>query len=261
MRLFAARLTACMALLLATTAAFAQAGKTELLWLGQAAFRLTTPGGKVIMIDPWIRTNPTTPAEYKDLEKLGKVDLILVTHGHFDHIADAPALAMLHKARVFSPGDLNATLTVLKVLPLLAAGSLRALHALTQRFTAEFAIRPFIEHHPALTLATLKASVPEEVERTALVLVGPALASAFGHHRCESAWGAELAHRTIISLKPTQPLAPTTPAAPPGGGATAAARTPARTDHRRRRALLRGRTGQARGEAHTDAEDRLQEGR
>ena len=117
MRLFAARLTACMALLLATTAAFAQAGKTELLWLGQAAFRLTTPSGKVIMIDPWIRTNPTTPAEYKDLEKLGKVDLILVTHGHFDHIADAPALAMLHKARVFSPGDLNQTLTVLKVLP------------------------------------------------------------------------------------------------------------------------------------------------
>jgi L-ascorbate metabolism protein UlaG (beta-lactamase superfamily) len=99
MRLFAARLTACMALLLATTAAFAQAGKTELLWLGQAAFRLTTPSGKVIMIDPWIRTNPTTPAEYKDLEKLGKVDLILVTHGHFDHIADAPALAMLHKAQ------------------------------------------------------------------------------------------------------------------------------------------------------------------
>lgn len=68
MRLFAARLTACMALLLAATAAFAQTGKAELLWLGQAAFRLTTPGGKVIMIDPWIRTNPTTPAEYKDLE-------------------------------------------------------------------------------------------------------------------------------------------------------------------------------------------------
>jgi L-ascorbate metabolism protein UlaG (beta-lactamase superfamily) len=117
MRLLAARFTACLTLLLCATAAFAQSGKTELLWLGQAAFRLTTPGGKVIVIDPWLRTNPGTPAEYKDLEKLGKVDLILVTHGHFDHIADAPALAMLHKARVFSPGDLNQTLTVLKVLP------------------------------------------------------------------------------------------------------------------------------------------------
>ncbi len=93
------------------------AGKTELLWLGQAAFRLTTPSGKVIVIDPWLKANPLTPPEYKDLEKLGKVDLILVTHGHGDHIADAPALALMHKARVFAPGDLNQTLTVLGVLP------------------------------------------------------------------------------------------------------------------------------------------------
>ncbi len=100
-----------------TQPAFAQNGKAELLWLGQSAFRLTTPNGKVIMIDPWLRLNPKTPEEYKNLEKLGKIDLILVTHGHFDHIADAPALALMHKARVYAPGDLNQTLTVLKVLP------------------------------------------------------------------------------------------------------------------------------------------------
>ena len=93
------------------------AARAELLWLGQSAFKLTTPTGKVIVIDPWLRTNPKTPEEFKNLDKLGKVDLILVTHGHFDHIADAPALAMLNKARVFAPGDLNQTLTVLKVLP------------------------------------------------------------------------------------------------------------------------------------------------
>jgi len=68
-------------------------GKTEILWLGQAATRIRTPGGKVIVIDPWLRTNPKTPQVYKDLDALGKVDLILVTHGHFDHFADAPALA------------------------------------------------------------------------------------------------------------------------------------------------------------------------
>lgn len=106
-----------LALLCAASLGFSQTGKAELLWLGQSAFRLTTPSGKVIMIDPWLRLNPSTPAEYKDLAKLGKVDLILVTHGHFDHIADAPALAMLNQAKVYAPGDLNQTLTVLNVLP------------------------------------------------------------------------------------------------------------------------------------------------
>ena len=112
-----ARWTLPLLLLGASCLALAQAGQAELLWLGQAAFRLTTPSGKVIVIDPWLRPNPKTPAEYKNLEKLGKVDLILVTHGHFDHIADAPALALMHKARVYAPGDLNQTLTVLHVLP------------------------------------------------------------------------------------------------------------------------------------------------
>lgn len=111
------KLSVALALLGTCTLSLAEAGKAELLWLGQSAFRLTTPSGKVIVFDPWLRTNPRTPAEYKDLEKLGKVDLILLSHGHFDHIADAPALALLNKARVIAPGDLNQTLTTLAVLP------------------------------------------------------------------------------------------------------------------------------------------------
>jgi len=78
--------------LLLAGAANAQ-GKAELLWYSQAAFKLTTPGGKVIMIDPSLTTNPKTPPEYKDLDKLGKIDLILVTHGHGDHFGDAVELA------------------------------------------------------------------------------------------------------------------------------------------------------------------------
>lgn len=100
-----------------STSAVPAPGKVEVLWLGQSTFRITTPSGKVIVTDPWLRTNPATPAAYKDLSHLGHVDLVLLTHGHFDHSADAPALAELNKARLYAPGDLNQTLTVLGVLP------------------------------------------------------------------------------------------------------------------------------------------------
>ena len=103
--------------LLATPAAYAQSGKTEVLWLGQATTRITTPTGKVIVIDPWLLSNPKTPANFKTLEALGKVDLILVTHGHFDHFADAPALAQLHKAPMYGPAGMNQTVATLGILP------------------------------------------------------------------------------------------------------------------------------------------------
>jgi L-ascorbate metabolism protein UlaG (beta-lactamase superfamily) len=85
-------------------------GKVELLWLGQAAWKITTPGGKVIVTDPWLIQNPKTPADYKDLTKLGKVDLILVTHGHGDHVGDVKALAAMTGAKVYGPAGLLATL-------------------------------------------------------------------------------------------------------------------------------------------------------
>lgn len=50
--------------LAATLPALAETKNAELLWLGQAAFRLTTPTGKVIVIDPWIRANPLAPPDY-----------------------------------------------------------------------------------------------------------------------------------------------------------------------------------------------------
>lgn len=96
--------------------AFAQ-GKVEVQWLGQAAFRITTPGGKVIVIDPWLKTNPRTPPEYKDLKALGKVDVVLVTHGHFDHVADAPELVNLHKVPLYAPPGLSGTLVTLGLVP------------------------------------------------------------------------------------------------------------------------------------------------
>ena len=64
---------------------------------------MTTPSGKVIVIDPWLRTNPKTPPQFKNLEALGKVDLILVTHAHFDHVADAPDLAKMNNVPMYGP--------------------------------------------------------------------------------------------------------------------------------------------------------------
>ena len=86
----------------------------QITWLGHATFKIQTPSGKTIVIDPWLEGNPACPADKK---KIAKCDVALITHGHFDHIADAPALALLNKARVYAPGDLNQTLTVLGVLP------------------------------------------------------------------------------------------------------------------------------------------------
>lgn len=91
--------------------------KAEILWLGQATTKITTPGGKVIVIDPFLLKNPKTPAEYKDLAKLGSVDLILITHGHFDHTADVGALAKLTGAKVVGNGALPRQLTAFGVVP------------------------------------------------------------------------------------------------------------------------------------------------
>jgi len=111
---FAAILAAA---LLALPSAQAQTGKTEVQWLSHAAFRITSPGGKVIVIDPAVTVIPATPPEYRKLEALGKVDVLLVTHGHWDHITDAPALAKLNNIPMYAPGDLNNALMTLGVLP------------------------------------------------------------------------------------------------------------------------------------------------
>ena len=92
-------------------------GKVEVHWLGQATVKLTSPGGKVIVIDPFITNNPKTPADQKDLAKLGKVDLILVTHGHGDHTGDVAALQKLTDAPVAGPAGLMATMVDLGWVP------------------------------------------------------------------------------------------------------------------------------------------------
>ena len=80
------------------------ATKSQLTWYGQAAFRLVTPTGKVILIDPWI-TNPLNPNGKQDLADLKKVDLILISHGHADHVGDAVEIAKRTKAKLVTSFD------------------------------------------------------------------------------------------------------------------------------------------------------------
>jgi L-ascorbate metabolism protein UlaG (beta-lactamase superfamily) len=94
-------------------AAVGAANAFEMKWFGQSAFKITTPGGKVIVIDPFITKNPKTPEADKDLAKLGKVDLILVTHGHGDHVGDTAKLSEMTGAKVAMNADMGRTFATL----------------------------------------------------------------------------------------------------------------------------------------------------
>lgn len=69
----------------------------ELTWLGHAAFRVQTPEGLVALVDPWVMGNPMCPEAEKNVKK---VDVMLCTHGHFDHIGDAVEIARKHDPKV-----------------------------------------------------------------------------------------------------------------------------------------------------------------
>jgi L-ascorbate metabolism protein UlaG (beta-lactamase superfamily) len=69
----------------------------QLTWLGHATFRIESPGGQTIIIDPWVMNNPACPASEK---KVKKVDAMLITHGHGDHIGDAVEIAKQHEPKV-----------------------------------------------------------------------------------------------------------------------------------------------------------------
>ena len=73
-------------------------------WLGHSTFLFRSPGGKRILVDPWVSTNPTTPESAK---KVGELDLILLTHGHADHTTDAVSIGRSTGARIVAPFELS----------------------------------------------------------------------------------------------------------------------------------------------------------
>jgi L-ascorbate metabolism protein UlaG (beta-lactamase superfamily) len=64
--------------------------RLSITWFGHSTFLLKTPGGKRVMFDPWLAGNPSCPEAMK---KPPAVDLVLASHGHFDHIDDLVAVA------------------------------------------------------------------------------------------------------------------------------------------------------------------------
>ena len=97
----------------------ATAQETKIRWFGHAAFSITTPNGKVVLIDPWLR-NPSNP-EAKDgkdpLVAVPKVDYILLTHGHRDHVGDAVEIARKTGALLIANPELAGNLVKLADFP------------------------------------------------------------------------------------------------------------------------------------------------
>src|SRR5437016_2124887 len=79
--------------------------ETQLTWYGQSAFKIVTPSGKVLLVDPWL-TNPVFEKAKDELAALKHVDLILVTHGHSDHVGDAVEIAKRRRAKLVATFDL-----------------------------------------------------------------------------------------------------------------------------------------------------------
>ena len=81
--------------------------QTQLTWYGQSGFKIVTPGGKVFLIDPWL-TNPVFDKGEDELAKLKEVDLILLTHGHGDHVGDSVEIGKKTGAKLVANFDLSA---------------------------------------------------------------------------------------------------------------------------------------------------------
>jgi L-ascorbate metabolism protein UlaG (beta-lactamase superfamily) len=65
-----------------------------LTWLGHNTFKLLTRSGAVVLLDPWVEGNPACP---RGLTSFERIDVMTITHGHGDHMADAATLAKKHR--------------------------------------------------------------------------------------------------------------------------------------------------------------------
>ena len=93
---------------------------TELTWLGHSAFRLDSPGGQRIYLDPFLNGNPKCPESELEPERC---DLIALTHGHDDHVGDTVTIAQRFGCPVVAQVELRGWLSQPESLrKLVAAG-------------------------------------------------------------------------------------------------------------------------------------------
>jgi L-ascorbate metabolism protein UlaG (beta-lactamase superfamily) len=78
----------------------------EITWLGHAAFLITLPNGKRLLTDPWI-TNPMCPRPFSRTESLLPLDVILLSHGHDDHVGEVVQIARASGAHVVCVHELS----------------------------------------------------------------------------------------------------------------------------------------------------------
>jgi L-ascorbate metabolism protein UlaG (beta-lactamase superfamily) len=103
----------------------ARAQETTLTWFGHAAFAITTPKGKVLLIDPWLRNpaNPDVKGGKDPLAAVTRVDYLLITHGHRDHVGDAGEIARKTGAALIANPVLSANLVKLVDFPAKQTGT------------------------------------------------------------------------------------------------------------------------------------------
>ncbi len=113
------RLFAALFMLTVSSVYNVSAQETKVNWFGHAAFSITTPKGKVLLIDPWLRnpSNPETQAGKDLLTSVPKVDYILLTHGHRDHVGDAVEIAKKTGAILICNPELAGNLVKLADFP------------------------------------------------------------------------------------------------------------------------------------------------
>jgi L-ascorbate metabolism protein UlaG (beta-lactamase superfamily) len=118
-RITTTKLLIALFILLLGSGSQATAQETRIKWFGHAAFSITTPNGKVLLIDPWLNnpSNPEAQGGKDPLSAITRVDYILLTHGHRDHVGDAVAISRKTGAALICNPELAGNLVKLADFP------------------------------------------------------------------------------------------------------------------------------------------------